>query len=421
MTAASDELKAKARRFLPNGTLGNFTGEVILSRASGSRVWDCDGREYIDYLLGSGPMLLGHAHPKVLRAVRAQLEAGTTFFALNEKAILLAEAIVDAVPSAEKVRFTSSGTEATLYALRLARAATGREKILKFEGGYHGMHDYALMSLQPARISDYPHPIPDSRGISKGVEGSVLVAPFNDLEFAASLIEDYRAELAAVIVEPLQRMLPPAPGFLEGLREATSAHGVPLIFDEIVTGFRLALGGAQQRYGVLPDITTLGKVIGGGFPLAAVAGREQYMAEFDATRSDDALIQIGTLSGNPIAAAAGLAAIEVLKEPGTYERLHAISNSISSRLESTAVDMGFSARVVGDGPIFELAFRDGPVETYADLLSSDRELMARFANTLRAHGVLKDSKFYVSIAHDESDVEASGAAFWRALTEISRR
>ncbi len=420
MSAVSDELKARARRYLPNGTLGNFTGEVILARGSGSRVWDCDGREYVDYILGSGPMILGHSHPDVVRAVREQLESGTTFFALTDKAIRLAEEIVQAVPSVDKVRFTSSGTEATLYALRIARAATGREKILKFEGGYHGMHDYSLMSLQPPRRSDYPQPIPDSRGIPEGVAGSVLVAPFNDLELAASLIEDHRDELAAVIVEPLQRFLPPARGFLEGLREATRTHGVALIFDEIVTGFRLALGGAQEYYSVLPDITTLGKVIGGGFPLAAVAGRERYMAELDASQSDDALIQVGTLSGNPIAAAAGLASIEVLKRPGAYERLHAIGNAISARLGSAAADIGLAARIVGDGPIFELVFGEGPFERYADLLASDRERMARFAEGLRANGVLKDSKFYVSIAHDESDVTTSGVAFDKALVEISR-
>ncbi len=420
MNAATQAMLEKARRFLPNGTLGNISDEILLSRGRGSRVWDSDDREYIDYLLGSGPMLLGHAHPEVLQAVREQLEEGLTFFALNEKAILLAEQIVDAVPCAEKVRFTSSGTEATLYALRVARAATGREKILKFEGGYHGMHDYSLMSLRPPRASDYPKPIPDSRGIPRGVEQSVLVAPFNDLDLAASLIEDHRADLAAVIVEPLQRILPPAPGFLEGLREVTSAHDVALIFDEIVTGFRLALGGAQAYYGVVPDITTLGKVIGGGFPLAAVAGSARYMAEFDASLSDSALVQIGTLSGNPVAAAAGLAAIRVLKRSGTYERLHEISKAIGSALKSAASDLGIAAHVVGEGPAFDLVFADEPPKNYAEVLASDSQLAARFAKGLRSHGVLKDSKFYVSTAHTESDVEATAIAASKALTDITR-
>jgi glutamate-1-semialdehyde 2,1-aminomutase len=420
MNATTNAMMDKARRYLPNGTLGNISDEVVLSKGRGSRVWDSDGREYIDYLLGSGPMLLGHAHPEVLQAVREQLEEGLTFFAINEKAILLAEQIVDAVSSAEQVRFTSSGTEATLYALRVARAATGREKILKFEGGYHGMHDYSLMSLRPSRTSDYPKPIPDSRGIPRGVEDSVLVAPFNDLDFATSVIDEHRADLAAVIVEPLQRILPPAPGFLEGLREATSTHDVALIFDEIVTGFRLAFGGAQEYYGVIPDITTLGKVIGGGFPLAAVTGSARYMAEFDSTRSDSALIQIGTLSGNPVAAAAGLAAIRVLRQSGTYESLYAISKATGSALESTAADLGISAHIVGEGPIFELVFADEPPKNYAELLALDSQLTASFAKSLRAHGVLRDSKFYVSTAHDESDVKATAVAASKALADITR-
>jgi len=420
MNATTQAMMEKARRYLPNGTLGNISDEIVLSRGRGSRVWDSEDREYIDYLLGSGPMLLGHAHPEVLQAVHEQLDEGLTFFSLNEKAILLAEQIVDAVPSAEKVRFTSTGTEATLYALRVARAATGREKILKFEGGYHGMHDYSLMSLRPPRASDYPKPIPDSRGIPRGVEKSVLVAPFNDLDLAASLVEDHRADLAAVIVEPLQRIIPPAPGFLEGLREVTSAHDVALIFDEIVTGFRLALGGAQEYYGVLPDITTLGKVIGGGFPLAAVAGSARYMAEFDAALSDAPLIQIGTLSGNPVAAVAGLAAIRVLRRSGAYERLHAISKAIGSALKSAAGDLGIAAHIVGDGPVFDLVFADEPPQNYAEVLASDGQRAARFAKALRSHGVLKDSKFYVSTAHDESDVEATAIAAAKALADITR-
>ncbi|MCZ6539772.1 MAG: aminotransferase class III-fold pyridoxal phosphate-dependent enzyme [Chloroflexi bacterium] len=415
MTIEHNQLRAKAEQFLAGGTFGNPTGDLILSRGVGSRVWDSEGREYVDYLLGSGPMLLGHSHPEVVEAVLSQLEDGTTYFAMNEKAILLAEEIVHAVPSVDKVRFVGSGTEATLYALRLARAATGREKILKFEGGYHGMHDYALMSLMPSRLADYPNPVPDSRGIPKSVEETVLVAPFNNIEYAASVIEDHSANLAAVIVEPFQRIIPPVPGFLEGLREVTELHNIPLIFDEVVTGFRLAFGGAQEYYGVEPDITTLGKAIGGGFPLAAVAGKTQFMNEFDASFTDEALIQIGTLNGNPIAAAAGLASINVLKRPGTYERLRTVSEAISSALESAAADLGISARIVGDGSVFDLVFTDANVENYADILGSNREYRARFLAELKAHGVLKDSKFYVSIVHDQEDVDRSAEVFSEAL------
>jgi len=420
MSTPPEQIRAKAKQFLAGGTFGNPTGDLILAKGEGGRAWDPEGREYIDYLLGSGPMLLGHSHPEVTQAVQEALEDGTTYFAMNAKAILLAEQIVNAIPSADKVRFTTTGTEATLYALRLARAATGREKIIKFEGGYHGMHDYALMSLKPSHIADYPNPIPDSRGIPKAVEDSMLLAPYNDLEYVTSLIEDHRHELAGVIVEPFQRVIPPAPGFLEGLREATRTHEIPLIFDEVVTGFRLAFGGAQEYYGVQPDITTIGKVIGGGFAMAAVTGSDRYMSEFDPTASDDPLLQIGTLNGNPIAAAAGLASIEVLKRPGTYERLHEISNKISGALGSAAADLGIAARIVGDGPVFDLVFTDKPVHNYADILSSDLAKQAQFLMNLRNHGILKDSKFYVSIVHDEVDVDISAEAFTKALADLNR-
>jgi len=418
MNNSPDQIRAKAKQFLAGGTFGNPTGDLILAKGEGGRAWDPEGREYIDYLLGSGPMLLGHSHPEVTQAVQEALEGGTTYFAMNEKAILLAEQIVNAVPSADKVRFTSTGTEATLYALRLARAATGREKIIKFEGGYHGMHDYALMSLKPSRTADYPHPIPDSRGIPKAVEESMLLAPYNDLEYVTSLIEDHREELAGVIVEPFQRIIPPAPGFLEGLREATRTHDIPLIFDEVVTGFRLAYGGAQEYYGVQPNITTIGKIIGGGFPMAAITGSERYMAEFDPAGPEEPLLQIGTMNGNPIAAAAGLASMEVLKRPGTYERLHEISNKISGALGSAAADLGIPARIVGDGPVFDLVFTDKPVNNYADYLASDRDKQAQFLLNMRNHGVLKDSKFYVSIVHDEADVDLSAETFSKALADL---
>ena len=275
------ELQAKAGRYLAGGTLGNLAEDVILARGRGSRVWDVSGHEYIDYLLGSGPMLVGHAHPEVVAAVREQLERGSTFFANNEHAILLAEELSKAMPCAEKVRFCSSGTEATLYAMRLARAVRRRDRILKFEGAYHGMHDYAVMSMSPPAPGAFPTPVADSAGIPRAIEATMLVAPFNDLETTAAIVERHRDELAGVIVEPFQRVLPPRPGFLAGLRDLTARHGIPLIFDEVVTSFRFAYGGAQEFYGVTPDLCALGKAVGGGFPLTAVAGREELMAHFD--------------------------------------------------------------------------------------------------------------------------------------------
>src|SRR5215470_10752754 len=239
------ELVATARRVLPGGGFGNVSHELVIARGHGSHVWDVSGNEYVDYLLGSGPMIVGHAHPEVVDVVQQMASQGTTFFANNPYGIKLAAEIVDAVPCAEKVRFVSSGSEADAYAMRLARAHTRRDKILKFEGGYHGMSDWGLMSLAPKRQSNFPEPIPDSAGIPKSLRDEVLVAPFNDLDVVASLIREHKAELAGIIVEPFQRLVPPKPGFLEGLRKLTEENGLVLIFDEVVTGFRFAYGGAQ--------------------------------------------------------------------------------------------------------------------------------------------------------------------------------
>src|SRR4051812_25243543 len=263
----TNDLVEQAKRVLPGGSFGNMPAEVVLKEGSGGRIWDEAGREYVDYLLGSGPMFVGHAHPEVTAAVQAQVPLGTTFFGNNRHGIALAEAICDAVPCADQVRFVCSGTEADLYAMRAVRAFRKRDKILKFEGGYHGMSDYALMSLAPKKPGNSPQPIPDSAGIPKSVRDEMVVAPFNDLEATASLIAQHKDELAGVIVEPFQRLIPPAPGFLQGLRKLTQDNGIPLIFDEVVTGFRFAYGGAQQYYGVTPDLCSLGKVVGGGFAL----------------------------------------------------------------------------------------------------------------------------------------------------------
>ena len=275
-----DALLEAARRVLPAGSFGNLSSELVIARGKGGRVWDHDGNEYVDFLLGSGPMLVGHAHPEVVSAVETQLPLGTTFFAINEAGVELAAEIVDAVACAEKVRFVSSGSEATGYALRIARAFRRREKILKFEGGFHGMGDYALMSMAPREWKEFPEPSPDSPGIPQRVNEAVRIAPFNDLATTETLLRAHADELAAVIVEPFQRLVPPAPGFLEGLRALTAELGIVLIFDEVVTGFRFAYGGAQAYYGVVPDLCALGKVIGGGFPLAAVAGARRHPGAF---------------------------------------------------------------------------------------------------------------------------------------------
>src|SRR5262247_2102003 len=278
-------LLATAQRVLPGGSNGNVflppEQAFVIAAGQGTRVYDVEGHCWIDYLLGSGPMILGHAHPEVVAAVQEQLTKGSTFFYLHEKAIRLADTIVDAMPCAEQVRFTSSGSEATFFALRVARAFRGREKILKFEGGFHGTHDYSLMSVGPHAPKAYPAPTPDSAGIPHAIQEHVLIAPFNDLAETEAILAAHHGDLAAVIMEPFQRLIPPDKQFLHGVREITRRFGVPLIFDEIVTGFRFAYGGAQEYYGVVPDLAALGKIVGGGFPLAAVVGREEIMKNFD--------------------------------------------------------------------------------------------------------------------------------------------
>ena len=417
------ELIQKAHQFLPGGSLGNIGKDIVITEGKAARVRDAGGNEYIDYLLGSGPMLVGHAHPEVLDVVRAQIEKGTTFFANNDQAILLAEQLVNAVPCADMVRFGSSGTEATLYALRAARAYRGRDKILKFEGGYHGMHDYALMSMSPANPHDFPRPTPDSPGIPRSIQDEVLIAPFNDLDTATATIAARHDELGAVIVEPFQRLLPPKPGFLQGLRDATAQYGVPLIFDEVVTGFRFAYGGAQEYYGVEPDLCSLGKVIAGGFPLSAVAGKAEFMTQFDSAAAQPGghLPQIGTLSGNPIAAAAGLKTLEILRREGTYERLFATGQRLKDELQRMLDQAEIPAKVVGEPPLFDVYFTQDEIADYRSTLTADKRMMSRFNDLMLANGVLKgDSKFYVSIAHTAADVQQTLDAFAAAVDDLKR-
>jgi glutamate-1-semialdehyde 2,1-aminomutase len=412
-----------ARRVLPAGGFGNMPGDVVIHRGQGGRIWDVSGNEYIDFLLGSGPMFAGHNHPDVLTAVQEQLPLGSTFFANSEPGIRLAAEIVEALPCADQVRFVSSGSEADMYAMRLARAFRGRDKILKFEGGYHGMSDYGLMSLAPKQPGNFPQAVPDSAGIARSIRDDVLVAPFNDLQMAESLIREHHDEIGGVIVEPLQRLIPPRPGFLEGLRRITAEYGIPLIFDEVVTGFRFAYGGAQSYYGVTPDICTLGKIIGGGFPLAAIAGRADIMAHFDRglVGDDGFLMQVGTLSGNPIAAAAGLATLNVLKQPGVYDRVFAAGQKLMDAFARMIRDAGLPAQLVGIPPLFDVVFATGDIADYRATLRADKEMQGRFNKSLRASGIFKgENKYYLSIAHDEADLRQTIDAFATAVEAEAR-
>jgi glutamate-1-semialdehyde 2,1-aminomutase len=416
------EWRHRAAEVLPAAGFGNFDPGIVIARGEGSRVWDEDGAAYIDYLIGSGPMLVGHGHPEVMEAVLEQLPKGMTFFANNSKGIELAEEIVRAVPCAEQVRYVSSGGEADMYAMRLARAFTGRDKILKFEGGYHGMSAEAQMSLAPAQRVNFPQAVPDSAGIPEAVRAEMLIAPFNDAEFVRSLVAEHGGEIAAIIVEPLQRIIPPAPGFLEALREICTANGILLIFDEIVTGFRFAYGGAQELYGVTPDICTLGKIIGGGFPLAAIAASREIMVHFDkaAVGAEKWLMQLGTLSGNPVASAAGLKTMEILSREGQYERLRGLGTRIQA-MASEALDAhGIAHRIVGDATLFDILFIDREVRDYRDTTSADSAKNAKFNAVLREEGLFKSpSKLYPSLAITEEDLAQTQRALERAAAAIA--
>ena len=406
---------------LPAGGFGNFDPSIIIREGRGSRVWDENGKEYVDYLIGSGPMILGHGHPEVLETVFEQLPRGMTFFANNAAGIQLAEEICCAVPCAEQLRYVSTGGEADMYAMRLARAFTGRDKILKFEGGYHGMSAEAQMSLAPARLVNFPQAVPDSAGIPEAVRDGVLVAPFNDADFVCSLISEYSGQIAGIIVEPLQRLIPPAPGFLETLRVECDRHGIVLIFDEIVTGFRFSYGGAQELYGVTPDICTLGKIIGGGFPLAAIAGRADIMAHFDKAKvgQDGFLMQLGTLSGNPVAAVAGLKTLEILRRPGAYESLRQTGQALTELIGTHLTEAGVAHQIVGDPTLFDVIFSEGPVTDYRDVLQADAARSAAFNKALRAAGVFKSpGKLYPSLAIDDQDLEWTDRAIRQAAADI---
>ncbi len=421
---ATSSILDLAQRVLPAGSFGNLGGDLIIREGHGGRVTDIDGREYVDFLLGSGPMFVGHGHPEVVEAVREQIGRGFTFFANNEYGIRLAGELVEAVACAEQVRFVSSGTEADALAMRIARAYRGRDKIMKFEGGFHGISDPAMMSWMPKRPGNFPQAVPDSPGIPRSVSGDMIIAPYNDATMAASLIHEHRDELAAVIVEPFQRLLPPQPGFLAALRKATQEAGVLLIFDEIVTGFRFAYGGAQEYYGVVPDLCTLGKIIGGGFPLAAVAGRADLMAQFDRAKVGDErfLPQIGTLSGNPVASVAGLATLAILKRPGTYESVFATGRTLMQGLAQAVRDAGLPGQVIGEPVLFDVFFATGDLSDYRATLRADGAMMRRFNQAVRAHDVLKgDSKIYVSLAHTEADVRQGLDAFAAAARAAAER
>jgi glutamate-1-semialdehyde 2,1-aminomutase len=421
------ELLQQAERYLPGVALGMMVLpadlRMVMVRGQGSKIYDADGKEYIDYMLGSGPLVLGHCRPEVVEAVQRQAALGSTYFALNEPAIRLAETIAQASPCGEAIRFQTTGSEATFAALRLARAFTRRDKVLKFEGGWHGGHDLGQLSGAPSEPPPFPEAAPDCDGITDAARHDVLVAPFNDLETTVAIIEQHHRDLAAVIVEPLQRALKPEPAFLEGVRELTRKYGIVLVFDEIVTGFRLAWGGGQERYGVSADLACYGKVIGGGYPLSAVAGNREILQLADPQQKGKApyCFLSGTLTANPIACAAGLATLTVLRQAGVFERLHHVGQRLAHGLRQAAAEAVTPLQVLGDGPVLQVVFVDGrPLSTHRDLLRADKKKAVAFAHGLIRRGVYctPGGKLYLSLAHSDEDIDRTAAIASKVLREL---
>jgi glutamate-1-semialdehyde 2,1-aminomutase len=427
-TRRSRSLFARARRSIPGGVnspvraFGSVGGTPrFLERGKGCRVWDADGNEYVDYVGSWGPLILGHADPGILRAVRAAMARGTSFGAPTEGEIELAEAIREAVPSIERVRMVSSGTEATMSAIRLARGASGRERILKFSGCYHG-HADALLVGAGSGVATLG--IPGSPGVPAVFTQLTIQAPFNDLDAVADAFRRWGDEIACVIVEPVagnMGCVPPTPGFLEGLRELCTAGGALLIFDEVMSGFRVARGGAQERYGVKPDLTCLGKVVGGGLPAAAFGGRADLM---DQMAPDGPVYQAGTLSGNPLAVAAGLETLRRLARPGTYEQLEKTSRTLALGLAERALDAGVELTTVWVGGMFGFFFHPGPVRCFEDAQKARAERFRRFFAAMLERGIyLPPSPFeacFTSLAHRRADLERTLDAAAFALKRAAR-
>jgi glutamate-1-semialdehyde 2,1-aminomutase len=403
----------RSLRVFPGGSLGEYNlppeMAVVLARGDGAAVWDADGRRFTDMTMGWGSVLLGHAHPGVREAATAQAALGSNFAYVSRPALELGEEIMRAVKCAERVRFCASGTEAAAYAVRLARAATGRRLVLKFEGAYHGANEIGTVSLFPKRLLPFPMAEPTSAGLPSSAVDEILVAPFNDLETTRGIVHAHRGDLAAIVVEPLHRCTSPQPEFLNGLRKLTQEVGALLVFDETVTGFRLAYGGAQQYYGVTPDLAALGKALGGGYPLGAIVGRADVMDLVREDRmGDDRYVWFASsLGGSAISTAAGVAALTALRVPGTYEQLFATGESVRAGLRAALAEVGLEATVQGDGPLAAVVFTRGPVNDYRDAFGADRTRARAFLLGLFRRGVFLNpmsTKFYVSLAHGPVDV-----------------
>ncbi|MBC1241706.1 glutamate-1-semialdehyde 2,1-aminomutase [Nostoc sp. 2RC] len=425
-TTKSQEIFAAAQNLMPGGVSSpvrafkSVGGQpIVFDRVKDAYIWDVDGNQYIDYVGTWGPAICGHAHPEVTAALREALEKGTSFGAPSVLENVLAEMVIDAVPSIEMVRFVNSGTEACMGVLRVMRAFTNRDKIIKFEGCYHGHADTFLVKAGSGVAT---LGLPDSPGVPKSATSSTLTAPYNDLEAVKALFEENKDEIAGVILEPVvgnAGFIAPDAGFLEGLRELTHEYGALLVFDEVMTGFRIAYGGAQEKFGITPDLTTLGKVIGGGLPVGAYGGRRDIMS---LVAPAGPVYQAGTLSGNPLAMTAGIKTLELLQKPGAYEYLDRITKKLADGLLQVAKETGHAVCGGQISAMFGLFFTSGPVHNYEDAKKSDTAKFGRFHRGMLERGIyLAPSQFeagFTSLAHTDEDINQTIAAARDVLSNL---
>lgn len=421
------EAVSRSLRAFPAGCNGEFNlpPELakVITRGTGFELWTSDGRRMIDFSIGWGSVLPGHSRPEIIAAVEQQLRRGANFSYITDQSLALAEDLIAASPACETVRFCASGTEATMYCLRLARAFTGRPKVLKFEGAYHGANDVGVTSLFPTEPPDFPQASSSSAGVEPGTEENTLVAPFNDLAATRSILERFGGDVAGVIVEPLQRCLSPLPGFLEGLRDATRRCGALLIFDEVVTGFRLAYGGAQDYYEVTPDLAAYGKAMGGGLPIGAYGGRRDVMELVceDRMGRDRYVWTASTLGGNPISAAGASAALALYRETGVYARLHRLGEYLRGQMREALAARNLEAAVLGDGPLAQVAFTAAAPKDYRSSRHTDGRFARQLMLELFSRGVFLNpmgTKLYLSLAHTEAACDEFGEKFGDALDKV---
>jgi len=425
----SVDLFAEARDVIPGGVnspvraFSAVGGQpLFIERGQGSCLYDVDGNVYVDYVLSWGPLILGHAHPRIAEALKEAVSRGTSYGAPTELETRLAKLVIDAMPAVDMVRFVNSGTEATMSALRMARAFTGRDKIIKFVGCYHGHADFLLVQAGSGVAT---LGLPDSPGVPKGTAQDTLTVPYNDLASAEKAFATYPGEIAAVIVEPVggnMGVVPPVDGFLEGLRRLTSQHDALLIFDEVMTGFRVAYGGAQARYGIEPDVTTLGKVIGGGLPVGAYAGRREIM---EMVAPAGPMYQAGTLSGNPLAMTAGIETLEILKEPRVFQEIEQKAVRLTEGIGQAARDAGVPVFQTRAGTMFSTYFTSDHVVDYDSAKTSDTEHFGRYFHEMLKRGVyLAPSQFeagFISLAHSDEDIEQTVQAAREAFSVTIRQ